>query len=165
MDAIGLATGSPKGDITPLLDSSLAALAREIAMDIQDVSTILASHGMDAMDLERLKQDPVFGRLLQAAVSEWNSAFSTAERIRLKAQAMVEESLPSLHEASIDTKIPLAQRVEALKFSAKLGALLDERNAVVGSKGGGGGFAVTINIGSDSVKITQAPEVIDVDGE
>lgn len=151
--------------IKALLDPDLASLAREIAMDIQDVTTILDARGMGPSDLERLKADPTFSRYLQDAVVAWNGAGSTADRIRLKSLAMVEESLPSLHEASVDEKIPLNQRVEALKFTARLGGMMNERGEAAGGRDPASGFAITINIGGDTVKITQAPEVIDADVE
>lgn len=154
-----------EGGITAFLDPSLASLAREIAMDLQEVDKILAAHGLSREEFEKLQGDPTFTKLFQAAVTEWNAASSTPERIRLKAQVMVEESLPSLHTATVDDKIPLAQRVEALKFTSKLAALVDEKGGVLGGRGPvSGGFSISINIGSDTVKITQAlptPEVID----
>lgn len=145
-------------NLTALLDPSLGELAREIAMGIQDIPEILKQHGRSPAEFRRLCQDETFKRLLDSAVREWNSALSTGDRIRVKSQAMVEASLEQLHAANVSDKVPLAARIEGMKFAARLGGLLSERGEAQGTKGGAGaGFQITINIGDgkESLRITQ----------
>ena len=142
-------------DNLPILSGSdhltFLRLAREIAMDIHPLEDILSAHGIDQTRWETISAAPNFQNLLRGEVEAWNSATNTAERVRLKSLAFVEEALPEFYARAHDQKEPLNSRVEILKTVAKFagvgGSSMD--GVSVGEK-----LLVTINLGNDhSLKI------------
>jgi hypothetical protein len=117
-----------------------ATLAREIAMDIFPVEQVVALHQLEDDEWRRIQQHPRFISMLSSMQAEWSSASNTRERVRIKAQTGLESMLEIYIRDINDPNIPLAQRVEAGKFLARLGELDQARNP--GLEGGG----VTINI-------------------
>lgn len=126
-------------------------LAREIAMDIRPLEDILSAHGIDHARWETIHSNPRFQALLRSEVESWQSATNTAERVKIKSLAFVEESLPEFFARAHDRREPLNSKVEVLKTVAKF--------AGVGGSGVDGSVAgeklmVTINLGADhSLKI------------
>jgi hypothetical protein len=131
-----------------------AALAREIAMDIFPIDQILELHRLSEEEWARIQDNQKFRQILGDMTREWNATATTGERVRTKAATGLESTLEVYIRAITDDNIPLAQRVEAGKFLARLGEL-------DGSKGtiGIGGSGVTININTGG---GQPPVTIDV---
>lgn len=127
-------------------DLSLVKLAREIAMDIQPIETILKQYSIDPQRWEELQRNGKFIRLLESQVEEWNSALNTHERVRAKSAAMLEEWLPELNNRLHDRDIGLPAKVEAGKMLTKM-AGIGEREMNAGA--GGERFTITINLGED----------------
>lgn len=141
-------------------DVTLLKLAREIAMDIRPVEDILATHGVKDSDWEEICKLPIFQDYLRGAVQEWQSATNTADRVRLKSLAFVEESLPEFFARAHDPKETLAAKTEVLKTVAKFaGVGGNVEGAVSGEK-----MIVTINLGADRqfrVEKDVTPQVIE----
>jgi hypothetical protein len=136
-------------------------LAREIAMDIRPLEDILSAHGIDQSRWENIHSNPRFQALLRSEVESWESATNTAERVKIKSLAFVEESLPEFFARAHDRREPLNSKVEVLKTVAKFagvgGSSVD--GSVAGEK-----LMVTINLGADhSLKIEKdvTPQVIE----
>ena len=119
-----------------------AALAREIAMDIFPIDQILELHQLSDLDWQRIQDNPKFQSTLKQLVGEWNATTSTRDRVKIKAATGLESVLEVYIRDINDGSIPLAQRVEAGKFLARLGELDGQ---LVGSAGGG--FSIVLNIG------------------
>lgn len=124
----------------------LSSLAREIAKDLRPLDEILAVHGVTEEQFEDIRIDPRFDRLLQSLIAEWSAAENTAQRVAVKSAALVEEALPVLYRDIVDSRIPLAQRVEGLKLASRLGKL-GENDGV--KEGAGSGFSIKIILGED----------------
>lgn len=145
-------------------DVMMLKIAREIAMDIQSVEDILKNHEINEDQWEEIQQNPRFKGYLRGAVEEWQSATNTAERVKLKSMAFVEEALPEFFARAHDPKEPLAAKTEVLKTIAKfagVGGNVD--GAVSGEK-----LTVTINLGSDNqlrIERDVTPQVIDGEAE
>jgi hypothetical protein len=122
---------------TPL---DLARLAREIAMDMLDVPTILRLNEVTDQDWERIQNNPQFVSMLNAMARDFQSVQNTKERVKLKASTGVEAVLETILEDVVDRDIPLGQRIEAMKMLAKLGELGEQK------EGGGAGEKVSIQI-------------------
>lgn len=138
-------------------DQLFLRLAREIAMDIQPLDAILQTCSVSAAQWERIKTNPRFTMLLVSNQETWASSLNTAERVRVKSLAMVEEVLPEFYQRMNDRKEALSGRVEVLKTIAKF--------AGVGEKSGeaalGERFTVTINLGGDQqLKIEKGGEPV-----
>lgn len=154
---------------TEVLPSSYATdvrnlrIAREIAMDLNDIETILKNHQVEPKQWERIKEDPNFARVLDAEITAWNAAVNTHERTKLKAGAAIEEWLPEAYARLHDRTELLSAKTEVAKLLTRIAGMGQER---VDPLAGGGGdrFTVTINLGADkSLKFTKevTPKVIE----
>jgi hypothetical protein len=127
-----------------------ATLAREVAMDIFPVETILELHRLSQEEWAQISSHPRFISMLVSMQRDWQSASNTRERVKVKSATGLESMLEIYIRDINDPAIPLNQRVEAGKFLARLGELDAQRS--VGLEGGG----VTINIvtGRDHLPVT-----------
>jgi hypothetical protein len=94
---------------------------------------------------DEINKSSAFQSLLRSEVEAWNSATNTAERVKIKSLAFVEEALPEFFARAHDPKEPLNSKVEVLKTVSKfagVGGSLD--GAIAGEK-----LMVTINLGAD----------------
>ncbi|MDE2106276.1 MAG: hypothetical protein KGL39_54150 [Patescibacteria group bacterium] len=143
-------------------DLQLVKLAREIAMDIHPLDTILKQYSISAETWEILQQNSRFQSLLASEVETWHSAMNTSERVKAKAAAMLEEWLPELNNRLHDPDMALPAKIEGGKLITKL-AGMDGRVDLVGAAGER--FSVVINLGADAAPIRiekdVAPVVID----
>lgn len=130
---------------------NLAALAREIAMDVFEVPKILEIHRLTDGEWQKIQANPKFQEMLRGLIAEWQSAANTRERVRIKAATGLEMQLERYILDIADPKIPLAQRVEAGKFLARLGEL--DGNQVIGAAGGAA-FQINLNIGTTHLERT-----------
>lgn len=143
-------------------DFLLVKLSREIAMNIFDIETILERYKVDENTWEFIQYHPRFIQLLQNAITEWESALNTEERVKVKSATMIELWLAHastlLHRDTEDT----GKKTELAKFIARL-ANMGLGNAQV--QGGGERLSIVINLGSDQLKIEKdiTPRVIEHD--
>ena len=136
----------------------LAAVAREVAMDILPIEEIQRLHQLSDERWIEITQNHKFQHMLHSMQVEWNAASNVPERVKAKASTAVEALLEVYVRDIMDPGIPLAQRVEAGKFLAKLGEL-GEKN--VFGAASGERFSITLNIGASE---THA-DVKQIDGE
>ena len=122
-----------------------AQLAREIAMDIFPLGQILALHQLSGDEWMRIRDHPTFQQMFGQMLIDWNSATSTAARVKIKAATGLESQLETYIREIGDESIPLVQRVEAGKFLARLGELDGNRDLM--GVNGGDKFQITLNIG------------------
>lgn len=136
-------------DFTPTLIGSdhvtLLKLAREVAMDIKPLEDILDTHGVTLERWEQIKSLPAFQNLLRSEVEAWNAATNTAERVKIKSLAFVEEALPEFYARAHDPKEPLNSKVEVLKTISKFAGI----GGSVDGMSAGEKLMVTINLGAD----------------
>lgn len=132
-------------------DLELLALkvAREIAMDLYEIDDILKNNSISAETYEKLTRNPYFQKLVEQAIAEWKSSPNTAERVKFKAAAQVEEWLKEANAMAHDRSQPLSARVELMKLVKTL-AGVGERGPLEGS---GERFSVTINLGAADTKL------------
>ncbi len=134
-----------------LTHSDLARLARDIAMDIKERYVVYKDHGLTLAQYEYLEKCNEFYRhALEAACIEWHAPLSTAERIKIEAQAILEDSLLDLGARMRNKSEGLPGVVEAAKFFGKI-AGVGEREA--GSSASGERFVINIDLGGDT-KVT-----------
>lgn len=129
-------------------DLTLVQLAREIAMNIQSIETILETHQIDVDTWDRLKVTPRFVQLLETETSSWNSAINTHERVKLKSAALVEDWLPEAYARMNDTTENLNAKTELAKLVARLAGMGLNNTSI--TDGSGERFSVTINLGNDA---------------
>lgn len=127
-------------------DILLVKLAREIAMDIQPLETILKQYSITPEGWDILKSNGKFQNLLFSETEAWNGALNTHERVRLKAASMLEEWLPELNNRLHDADEALPAKIEGGKMLTRIAGI----GVGAGEGGGGERFTVTINLGEDS---------------
>ncbi len=136
---------------TTVFAVDLAALAREISMDIFPTEQVLQIHQLDDAEWQRIAVNPKFQDMLASMTREWQSAANTRDRVKAKAATGLEAMLEVYIREIGDDTIPLTQRVEAGKFLARLGEL--DGSDKIGS-GGGGGVTINITTSQDRPTIT-----------
>ena len=143
-------------------DVILLKLAREVSMEMRDIADILKTHDVCSEDWEVIRQLPRFQDYLRQFIEEWQSATNTAERVKLKSMAFVEEALPEFYARAHDPQESLNAKVEVLKTVARfagVGGSVD--GSIAGER-----LSVTINLGADKqfkIEKTINPQVIEGD--
>jgi len=122
---------------------NLAALAREVAMDILPMKDILELHKLTDEEWELIRRDRRFDAMLTSMIRDWNSADNTRERVRVKAATGFEALMEPLIQDAKDPSIPLVQRTEVLKLLVRIGELENDKNGIAG-----GAFNIQINVGA-----------------
>jgi hypothetical protein len=132
-------------------------LARELATDMQPIERIQENLGIDNTQLARFKAHPEFLRYLHDAMSEWNSAASTPDRVKLKSMHFIEEALPEFFARAHDPREPLAAKTKLLETIGRFAGMGGTADGVVS----GEKLSVIINLGGDQslrVEKTMAPQ-------
>lgn len=143
-------------------DVILLKLAREVSMEMRDIADILKTHDVCSEDWEVIRQLPRFQDYLRQFIEEWQSATNTAERVKLKSMAFVEEALPEFYARAHDPQESLNAKVEVLKTVARfagVGGSVD--GSIAGER-----LSVTINLGADQqlkIEKTMSPQIIEGD--
>lgn len=141
-------------------DLDLIALAREIAMDINPLETILKSHAISDKTWSKLQKNARFAQLVAQETEQWQTALNTQERVKVKSAAMLEQWLPTLFTRINSTDEALPGVVEAGKMLSRLAGLggSGEVLANVGER-----FSITINMGPKVVEFNkESPRIVDV---
>jgi len=129
-------------------DLTLVKLAREVAMNIQSIETILETNQIDIETWENIKVHPRFNQYLESETSSWNSAINTHERVKLKSAAVIEDWLPEAYARMHDASENLNAKTELGKLVARLAGMGLTNTHV--TDGSGERFSVTINLGNDA---------------
>lgn len=132
-------------------DGKLLAMAREIAMDILPIETIIANYGMTAHRFAVVRELPRFQQYVEHEILVWGTSLNASQRVKVKSISLIEEWLVHLNSEMHAATSTLASKVEAGKLVARLAGLgLNVAEAAGQSEQ----FSVTINMGDDrQVKI------------
>jgi hypothetical protein len=137
------------------LSDSDSRLAVEIAVQLRPIPEILGQYNLSRKGLVRKFKDPMFKDMVRQAKSLWNSDLSVKERIRLKSQVLVEDSILEIFSIIHNRDNAIPARLDAFKQLARV-AEVDAPDRNSGSTGDR--FTVHINLG-DQIK----PVVIEGD--
>lgn len=125
-------------------DALYFKLAREIAVDLHDIQTILKNNEINQAEWEVIQRDARFRQILTAAVEAWNRADNTPERVKLKSGVLIEEWLLEANTRIHDKTEGLTAKTEVVKVLARLAGMGERATADAGT---GQRFSVTINLG------------------
>lgn len=126
--------------ISQISSDITAAVAMDLAMELHNRSTVWNRHGIDPLHGEAMLLDPFFKKMVESAKKEWQAVTNTKQRIRLKAQLAVEDSIADLYKLACDINSPGAARVSAFK------ELVNLSGTAVQQEGGGGVAGPSVNI-------------------
>jgi hypothetical protein len=125
---------------------TLAKLAREMVMNIRNYQAIFADFGISEEDYYEIAKSEYFKRVKEHFTLEWNSASSTADRIKLQGQAGTEVLMPIAIARALSTAEPLTSVIETLKMVSKIAGVGDNKPTPAGAAER---FVITINLGAD----------------
>ncbi len=159
--------GQPEPEVNPVVTATvtlpdmtqqqLAALAREIAMDIKTIENILATYKLTSAQYDHLKENNAFFKhALKTLTIEWQSAASTPERIKIEAAAALEDAMPVLYTRLVNKAEGLPGVTEVAKLFAKI-AGVGERQEGPGTPGER--FTITIDLGGDQKLVVGTKDV------
>jgi hypothetical protein len=131
-------------------DLTILKVAREIAMDLHPLETILKRYAISDQQWESLQNHWRFRQVLDAECAVWNSAMNTSERVKAKSLAAVEEALPEMFGRLHDRQEGLQHKVKLFEVLGRIGGVGGNQADVMGA---GEKFSVTINLGSEQVRI------------
>jgi len=132
-------------DISPV---ALAQIAREVAQDISMLPAILQKHKLTQSQYEFLEKHNTFFRgILASEIKSWQGIKSTEQRLRLQAQAALEQQMPSLATRMGHAAEKLGDAVEAAKFFARVAGV---DSAPSGPVSAGERYQITIDLGADT---------------
>jgi hypothetical protein len=141
-------------DISPV---TLAQLAREIAQDIGMLPAILQKHKLTQPQYDFLEKHNAFFRsILTSEIKNWQSIKSTEVRLRLQAQAALEQQMPSIANRMGNAAEKLGDVVEAFKAFSRVAGVDAPQNGPVAA---GERFSINIDLGADTRIVigTQTP--------
>jgi hypothetical protein len=143
-------------------DTKIMALAREIALNIRPIQSILETLEIDPDQFQRIKSQPRFQSYLESERQAWNSTLNASERVKLKSLSMLEEWLPEAHRRIIDRTESLNAKAEVVKILSRFAGF---GVSGVSADGGGEKIKISINLGADTLSIEKqvTPQVIDHD--
>lgn len=134
------------------LDTQMLKVARDIAMDIYDIATILQNNSIDSRDFNTWKEHPRFLSYLRSETEAWKSATNTLERTKLKAAVIMEDFMQEAYTQLHDKKVALNHKVELGKLVAKIAGMGEPK--VLNGAGGGAAFQLRINISNNGERRT-----------
>lgn len=142
-------------------DGKLQRVARAIAMDIDELDTILRNESLSPEQMQSILGMDYFRKLLAQEQAAWNAIENTEDRIRFKSLAIVEQSLDEFYARMHDKDESLLHKTDALKTIAKFAGV-----GVTIDGGSAERFSVTINLGADhTMKLNAAIPTIEHESE
>jgi hypothetical protein len=138
-------------------DIAMVKLAREIAMDILPLETILKQYAISDEKWSELQRNSKFQMLLGSEVEAWQTALNTHERVKMKSAAMLEEWLPTLNTRMTDATEALPAVIEAGKMLARIAGLGMPGDVSAGNIGER--FVINISMGDRVEPISFAKDV------
>ncbi len=135
-------------------------LAIELAVQIRPVAEILIHYNLSRAELSTKLKEPMFRDMVKQAKTLWHSDLSIKERIRLKSQVLVEDSLLSIFQIIHDANNAVPAKLDAFKQLSRV-AEVESPEKYKGDTGSR--FIVQINLGDSMppVIIESQPETGD----
>lgn len=137
---------------------SVAALVRDLAINLYALPDILAKHKLTQGQYDTLSKNEFFKRAVETFAVEWHSPMSTNKRLALLAAAGLEDAMPKLTAKMQKDGEQLANIVEVAKLFAKMSGVGEEKQSNVPSEK----FNIIINLGEDVVRFEKSRPVIEV---
>ena len=122
-------------------------IAAELAAQLSSPDTIRKRYCLTTEQWKKLTKSPVFREMVKEQLRNFRGDMAAGKRITVKAEILLEDAMPELYHIAKDSKVPSAERVNAIKQLGELAGRGKQGNLPAGS--GGGGFVLNINIGKD----------------
>jgi hypothetical protein len=141
----------PGSETSLPIDALKANIVTELAAGLTDADGIRERYGISEAQWSILRKAPIFRQMLREAIERLGGDMNAANRIKLKADVMLEDNLKVLDEIANDRDAQSMARIKAIEVSAQLAgkgpSQAKEPNA------GQGTFSLNIVIGDRELKI------------
>lgn len=132
---------------SPYTIQSIAALVRDLAVNMYDTDYILKKHNLTQDEYEGLCANEFFKRAMEVAAAEWNSAMSTNKRLAMQAAIGLEDAMPTMAARMMKSNEPIQNIIEIAKIFTKIAGVGEEKTLAAPTEK----FHITIDLGSDVV--------------
>lgn len=136
-------------------------ICAELAAGLIDPASVPAKYSMTEAQWERLKGSAFFISMLKEAGQKFKGDINSANRITLKSEIMLEDSLPVLDSIIHNLDGSTQSRLDGIKQLSVLAGRTQNKSGEKGSGGAGFNVNIHINTGED---VVSAP-VIEVAAE
>jgi hypothetical protein len=145
----------PSTDASVSLDALSAHIVTELAAGLSNAAAIRERYGITDAQWKTLASSSIFRNMLAEAIRKVGGDMNAGARIQLKADLVLEDSIPVYDGMIHDKNIPAQARIDAGKLLKELAGRGAKSND---TGGGGGGFVLNINLGNNkSVVIDGKP--------
>lgn len=120
-----------------------ASICAELAAGLADAEGIKDKHKLTDQQWEKLKINPAFRSMLRDALGKLSGDMNAGKRILLKAEILLEDSLPVLDAMIHDKEGASGNKLDSIK---QLTVLAQKSGKAEGGPAGGVGFDVQIHI-------------------
>lgn len=135
-----------------------ARLIWDLASNIRPRAEVLTTYGLTLSDLQAKAQNGIWAGAFREAQRVWKSDMNAKTRIQLKAQFLLEDSLPTLFRIITQEGISINAKLEAIEQLTKISTVANvPKEAPLMEK-----HNITINIGGDVKPITVSAEIPNV---
>ena len=142
----------PGTDTALPLDSLKASIVVELAAGLSDAEGIRERYGISEAQWSILRKAPIFRQMLKEAIERLAGDTNAANRIKLKADVMLEDNLKVLDEIANDRGAQSMARIKAIEVSAQLAGKGPSQSK--DKEGDGRGtFSLNIVIGDREIKL------------
>lgn len=150
---------------TVVTESTVMALARELALDLYPRDMILEVLKLSPSQFQAIERTETFKKHFEEARLIWNSSENSPERVKMKASIQLEQWLEHLNHSMTAIGEPLSSKVKGGELLMRLAGL---GNNVAADQGSSEKFTININMGSDKPTTIEAilpTRVIDATAE
>jgi hypothetical protein len=135
-----------------------ARLIWDLVSNIRPRGQVLADYGLTTADLAAKARNGIWAGAYREAERVWKSDMNAKTRIQLKAQFLLEDSLPTLFRIITQDGISINAKLEAIEQLTKISTVTNvpKENAIMEKHN------ITINIGGDTKPISIVAEIPNV---
>lgn len=141
-----------------------ATICAELAAGLADAEGIRAKYELTEAQWEKLKNNVVFRGMLKDALQKFSGDIGTSARIKMKAEILLEDSLPVLDKLIHDAECGAGSRLDSIK---QLTVLAEKSGGGKGEKSSDAqhGFNVGIYINTGEGNDAAPPTIISLPAE
>lgn len=136
-------------------ETAMAALARDLVLNIRSYKDTFAEFGIDENDYQQIEKNEFFRKVRDHIALEWNSIHSSEERNRFIQLAFYEKLSPVLVGRAMREDTNLSAAVDVAKMVMK-GAGIGETKS---EKANTERFVISINLGGDVETYNKSIEI------
>lgn len=138
-----------------------ATICAELAAGLADAEGIKEKYELTDPQWNKLKVNPAFRSMLRDALQKFAGDIGSAARIKMKAEILLEDSLPVLDKMIHDKESGAGPKLDSIK---QLAVLAEKTGGGKGEKGGasGTGFNVGIYINTGEGNEPAPPTIISI---